>query len=418
MPILYLCFTRLDLPDVSENAVSIARVLLDHGADPNAWFPAGGSAYTPLVGVIGEGEENRPPHPRRNELTRLLLDRGANPYDIQVIYNTGFHAQMLWYLEMIYEHTVKRGRAADWADPTWSMLDMGGYGCGARWMLDRAVRDNNLELAEWVLGHGASPNVPPARSKFMAQRPLVDEAMHNGLVDMANLFVRYGATPSPQPVDDVDAFTAAALRLDAADARRLATRHPEFLQSTEAMFTAARMDRVGVVRLLLDLGMSPNVSDKDGKRALHEAAYHHALGVAQLLIDRGAEVDPYYAPWTSTPIGAATYAQDVQMVELLARVSRDVWELVYAGQLARLRQLFREDPSLARITSDGHTPLRWLPPDDEDRALEVARLLLEYGADPTLRNEDGETAADRAARVGMTRVADLLSARVSGEGEG
>jgi hypothetical protein len=27
------------------------------------------------------------------------------------------------------------------------MLDMGGYGSGARWHLDLAIRDNNVELA-------------------------------------------------------------------------------------------------------------------------------------------------------------------------------------------------------------------------------------------------------------------------------
>ena len=52
-PLLYLCFTRLSLPAVNANAVTIARSLLDHGASPNAHFMAGESRYTPLVGVIG-----------------------------------------------------------------------------------------------------------------------------------------------------------------------------------------------------------------------------------------------------------------------------------------------------------------------------------------------------------------------------
>jgi ankyrin repeat protein len=69
----------LPLASVDENAVPIARALLDHGADPNDYFMAGSSRYTPLVGAIGEGEEDRPPHPRRDELVRLLLDRGAEP---------------------------------------------------------------------------------------------------------------------------------------------------------------------------------------------------------------------------------------------------------------------------------------------------------------------------------------------------
>ena len=125
-PLLYLCFTRLPLAATNDNAVAIARALLDAGADPNAWFMAGGSRYTPLVGVIGEGEEDRPPHPQRDALVRLLLDRGAEPYDIQVVYNTHFRGDVLWLLKLIHEYSVKAGRAADWDDPEWSMLDMGG----------------------------------------------------------------------------------------------------------------------------------------------------------------------------------------------------------------------------------------------------------------------------------------------------
>ena len=70
-PLHYLCFTRLDRPASNDNAVAIARLLLDHGANPNAFFFAGSSHYTPLTGVIGAGEEGRPAHPRQDELTRF-----------------------------------------------------------------------------------------------------------------------------------------------------------------------------------------------------------------------------------------------------------------------------------------------------------------------------------------------------------
>jgi ankyrin repeat protein len=408
-PILYLCFTRLSLAAPNDNAVTIARMLIDHDADPNVHFAAGGSAYTPLVGAIGEGEEDRPPHPRRDELVRLLLERGANPYDIQVIYNTGFHGRMLWYLQLIYDHTVRQGRAADWADPEWMMIRMGGYGSGARWMLNIAVRDNNLELAEWVLAHGANPNAGPPRSNLMLQRPLHEGALLSGNTDMAALLLRYGATPSATPLDGLDAFTAAALRLDAAEVRKLAAQHPEYLRAPEPMLTAARLDRVDVVRLLLDVGVSPDVERDTGERGLHAAAYSNALGAARLLLDRGAAVDPVNTEWGNTPLGTAVYAQHPRMIDLLGRVSRDIWELVYTGNVERLREVFREDPSLAKITRGGHTPLMWLPPDDEARALQVAELLLDQGADATLTNNDGESAADRAARFGMFRLAELLN---------
>ena len=68
----------------------------------------------------------------------------------------------------------------------------------------------------------------------------------------------------------------------------------------------------------------------------------------------------------------------------------------------------RENPDLAKVTSGGHTPLMWLVPDDESRALEIAKLLLAHGADPTLKNKEGEMAADRALGLGLFEVADLL----------
>jgi uncharacterized protein len=177
-PILYLCFTRLPLDAVSENAVAIATALLDRGANPNDFYMAGDSRYTPLVGAIGEGEEDRPPHPKRDELVRLLFDRGAEfasspgNYGGQVVYNIHFHGRVLWYLKLMYEYSVRRGRAADWDDPAWSMLGQGGYGDGARWHLWIAERENDVELAEWCLAHGASPNAPPATAKTLPQGTL------------------------------------------------------------------------------------------------------------------------------------------------------------------------------------------------------------------------------------------------------
>jgi ankyrin repeat protein len=50
----------------------------------------------------------------------------------------------------------------------------------------------------------------------------------------------------------------------------------------------------------------------------------------------------------------------------------------------------------------------YVPPDDETKAIAVARLLLEHGADPTIRDPQGLTAADRAERNAMYRLAALL----------
>lgn len=67
------------------------------------------------------------------------------------------------------------------------------------------------------------------------------------------------------------------------------------------------------------------------------------------------------------------------------------------------------EPELARVMSKQYgTPLLWLP-DDETRAMEMVELLLANGTDPSIRNSDGQTAADRAERRGMFEVAEMLA---------
>jgi ankyrin repeat protein len=237
---------------------------------------------------------------------------------------------------------------------------------------------------------------------------LHENALRRGYTAMAELLVRYGATPSQLVPDAKTLLAGACFQLDRAAARALVEKHPDFLTSTEVIFDAAKRDRADVVRLLLDLGMSPDVEDREKQRPLHMAAYANSLNVAQLLIARGAAIDPVESNWQNTPLGAAAYAQHAPMIELLGRYSRDVWELAYAGNIERLRAVLDEEPERAKVVAGGHTPLMWLPPDDEWRALEIAQLLLAHGTDPSPRNKEGETAADRAERIGMFDLAHLL----------
>ncbi len=417
-PLLYLCFTRLPNPAINDNAVSIARLLLDHGANPNAYFMAGDSLYTPLVGVIGEGEENRPPHPRRDALAKLLIERGANPYDMQVIYNTHFNGDVRWYLEMAYANAVAKGRTRDWEDPNWPMFDMGGYGCGARFLLGLAIDRDDLELAEWMLQHGASANAPPAprRSVFtssasarLSPLTLYEEAVTKGFMEMADLLARFGAERVQPTLDGPAAFAAACLRLDRRGAESLLAEHPEYLRFPQPMAIAAKGDRTDVIALLLDLGVSADVEDPErgNERPLHAAAYNDSLRAAKLLLERGAQPDPRETIYGITPLWGAIWGRRQRMIEFLSPISRDVWSHAFIGNVERLREVLRTEPGLARSRGENETPLMWLPAD-ETRALEVASLFLDLGADPTVRNKQGLTAADLAARRSLDQVAELL----------
>jgi uncharacterized protein len=412
-PILYLCFTRLPTPPASENAVEIARLLLDHGANPNAYFLAGSSRYSPLTGVIGEGEEDRRPHPQRDALTRLLLEYGAQPFDMQVFYNIHFHGDVLWYLETVYEQTLANSWGDVWSNPRWPMIGMGGYGEGARYLLGVAINHNDTKLAEWLLAHGADPNAPPPDHKSQRGKPqlsLYEGAIRRGARDVAEVLAKYGAKVTGDTISDEQRYVAAAMRLDRAEVQTIAQHHPEFLQTTAALFAAAEADRTDVIAMLLDLGTPVDVHNDINEHALHMAAYHDAVNAARLLIDRGAEIDPVEQNWGNTPVGAAIYGQHQRVIDLLGNYSRDVWSLTFIGRVDRLRELFREKPDRAHASWEGITPVHRLPGDDEC-ALEIAKLFIEYGADVRGKNKQGLTATEVAERRGLLRTAEFLGSR-------
>jgi ankyrin repeat protein len=225
-PLLTLCYTRFTHQATHDNAMAIAQLLLDHGADPNDFYMAGDAKYSALVGAAGEGEQDAPRQPYAKELFELLLERGAEPYDIQVLYNTHFSGDMLWWLGLVYTHTVNTSRGDAWKDPEWAMFDMGAYGSGARFILETALKKRKLALAEWALAHGANPNAAPARDKRFPKGTLWQEAMRQGLTEMADLLRRYGASAAPGEMSDPDSLVAACLRLDRGEVERLFSRHP------------------------------------------------------------------------------------------------------------------------------------------------------------------------------------------------
>ena len=391
-PLLYLCSARLAAPGPwSDNAVAIAGTLLDHGADPNAYYEGGNSEihYTCITCLVGRGEEQAAVHPHARELAALLLERGAEPYDKQFLYNAfAGHASQrylaeddfVWLLELIYQRSIALGRARDWKDFDWQMFEMGGYGNGAWYLLSQAMNANALRLAEWALSHGANPNPPRATDPRTPGGSLYEQAVRSGRHEFAALLAKYGATGAASPAPLTDA---------------------------EMLFQAAEQNRVDVVAALLDRGVPVNVERPRGARPLHAAAYSGSADVVQLLIDRGAEIDPRDEDHDATPIYWAYWGRRPQCVELLAPHSRDVWTLVPTGKIDRLREVLAHEPRLATVRYEGGTPLFFLP-DDEQLAAEIVKLLLAHGADRGFKKKDGTRATDIARARGLDRAADLL----------
>lgn len=401
-PILYLAYSRLPVAAVADNALDLATLLLDHGADPNAEFNDGwDNPFKVLTGLIGRGEGDRPPHPRAVDLAELLIARGAGPFDTQALYNDSIHDDDIFWLDFLFRHCEAQGQAGRWTALEKTAIG-GEHNNAVDYLLGNAVNQNHLKRAEWLLRHGANPDGRNAYTGY----PHHQQAQYKGLIEMADLLARHGARPVPIPPEA--AFHVACMRLDAQAARALAAAEPGYLEDPGPLLVAASQNRADVIRLALDLGVPADLAMPNGLRALHNAAQAGAVEAARLLLDAGAEVDKRGGDYKGTPLGYAFFHDHQPMIDLLAPLSRDVHTLTQSARVERLGDVLDSEPALANAWNlRGLTPLFVLPDDEED-AVEAAGILIDHGADPRFATAEGETADRAAEKRGLGEAAAFI----------
>lgn len=312
----HLCFSRylrLD-PVRSKEFLRTARALLDAGASaktgcyetidhPNPrriWESA-------LYGAAGVAQ-----HP---ELTRLLLEYGADPSDPK-------DEETLYHVPEGYDNTVMKiilesgkvnsvgltwmlGRKADWHDEVGLRILLD---CGAdpnivtKWgdtALHHALRrDNRLSMIEPLLDHAADPALRNARDG----RSAVVLAARRGRGDVLELLKKRG---SAFDLDGVDRLIAACAEGDCDRARRLSQAEPSLLQDMIAqggtlLAEFAGNGNVEGIRCLIGLGVSAAALYQEGdayfdiakdSTALHVAAWRAWPATVKELISRGAPVN-------------------------------------------------------------------------------------------------------------------------------
>jgi ankyrin repeat protein len=373
----HLCFSRYLRLDraKSDGFIAAARALLDAGADPNTgWME---TEYDPrptweaaIYGAAGLAQ-----HPG---LTRLLLERGADPNDGE----TPYHVPET-YDNTVMKILVESGKLND-ASMTTLLLrktDWHDYD-GIRWLLGHGAdpnrttrwgrtafhhavsRDNGIDIIELLLEHGADPTLVAERANL---RPTdgpglsaVAMAARRGRGDVLGLIERRGIAIELQ---GVERLIAACARNDSAGVRGIQEQEPEVVRELVAQGGKLLAEFAGVgntegVRQLLDLGVDVNALTEDGdpyfdvaknSTALHSAAWRAWPATVKLLLERGVIVDALDAKGRTALMLAVRACVDSywkqrrtpESVEELLKVGATVRGVEYPSGYAEVDELLK-----------------------------------------------------------------------------
>lgn len=408
VPLICACYSRVMPLNARHSTMEVARLLLDRGADPNAFTMKGNTderldqtphRFTALAGLFGGGSTgmaNQPSHPHWRELAELLLERGANPAD-EVALEIPQGPITRLKLELLLRHGL-------------TPQALGARGTSLMGTaLSRALHAGNEECVKLLLAHKARVDEP-----FRGKTPW-EIAMERGHVEMAHWLEDAGA-PAGQ-INEVQQFVALCMAGDEPGVRALLERFPDLPSRVPKSMVqkAAHSGRLQAVKLVLDLGFDPNFMDE--VTALHNAAGRGNEEIARLLMSRGASPairEPFY---DGTPVEWADFFDVRHMRDLFLNEGPIcLFDALDFDRLDRVPDILGRDPDalerpFAKCLSRQPRPNDWMTPLVRmvDRGqTEAVKVLLAHGADARALHPDGRSLLQVARDKGFQDIARFL----------
>jgi ankyrin repeat protein len=280
----------LQLPEFHDRLVRCARLLLDSGVDPNQSWLAGKESLSALFGAAGKNHDP--------ELTRILLEAGANPNDNESLYHST-EAPDLRCTRLLLE----AGAKVEGTNAIHHQLDRENVE-GLRLLLayTRDInhvsgtlpnpliwaihRGRSVVHIEALLAAGADPHAKTAHG-LTAWRL----AMQSGLREVAALLERADAGES---LSIEELFVSACSACDEPEARRILSTYPDVLSRLSPVhlhllphLASSGNDRA--VRLMVELGWPIAVTGGDwNASALNHAVFRGDAALARFLLEHGA----------------------------------------------------------------------------------------------------------------------------------
>ncbi|XP_058693363.1 poly [ADP-ribose] polymerase tankyrase-1 isoform X2 [Poecile atricapillus] len=356
-------------------------------------------------------------HPKRKQVTELLLRKGANVNEKNKDFMTPLHVAAEKahndVMEVLHKHGAKM-----------NALDTLGQTA-----LHRAALAGHLQTCRLLLSYGSDPSIISLQGFTAAQ--MGNEAVQQILSES-----------TPVRTSDVDYRLLEASKAgDLETVKQLCSpqnvncRDLEGRHSTPLHF-AAGYNRVSVVEYLLHHGADVHAKDKGGLVPLHNACSYGHYEVAELLVRHGASVNVADL-WKFTPLHEAAAKGKYEICKLLLKHGADptkknrdgntpldlvkegdtdiqdllrgdaaLLDAAKKGCLARVQKLCTQENINCRDTQGRNsTPLHLAAGYNN---LEVAEYLLEHGADVNAQDKGGLIPLHNAASYGADDIRALL----------
>jgi ankyrin repeat protein len=278
-PILYVCHTCWP-------SAALAGELLVRGADPNAAFENEFGRMSALYGAAGVAHDA--------ELTRVLLEAGADPDDGESVYHAT-EAPDTACLRLLLEHgasvagtnALAHALDHDALDHVRLLLDAGAPTDDAAYLAHAVRRGRGVEFLTLLVEYGVELDRPGGETwrGDVPLRTAYQHAVLRGREDVAEQLARLGASTDVADGDRAIGEVARGIRPGAPLPEVLDPDAQEVL-----ILTALWLD----LELVLDL-VGPDfvgvVGGSPPGALVHMAAYVGQAGTVRTLLDRGADAN-------------------------------------------------------------------------------------------------------------------------------
>ena len=255
--------------------------------------------------------------------------------------------------------------------------------------------------------------------------PLILAAYWAGAAEVKELLAR-GADPNAKNDSGVAALIPATDNLEST--RMLVEAGAEVNARTEAgdtalIVAAQRAGGARVVEYLLDKGANLKTATNDGATALHRAAECGDVDVLKLLVDKGADVDAQRkSPFGGqSPLASAVvFGHGAAVRYLLSKGAKanigdaGLSRAVFQGNVEIVKALLEAGVEVKNRGNQafpgfgGFEPILALACFSYNADPQIVRMLLDRGADPTAKSQQGQTPLELARERGYEDVARLL----------